>query len=195
MYKPRSISQVVSAMIFFGRKHRSLTVGQCAEMLQGRGLMLVLLVLCLLNSIPVPGIPGFSTVTGIPIVILGFQMLRGSQAVWIPKRLAAHQVNPRKWIPRLKRLLPHVKRMEKMLKPRWGVLSSPTARRVWGVVFIVLGIILALPLPFMNFPVGLAMSLLAIGIILRDGALIVFAVLGSLALMASGVLVVGGLTR
>ena len=46
-------------------------------------------------------------------------------------------------------------------------------QRFLGIAFVILATVMSLPIPFGNFPPGLAMALMAIGLIERDGLIII----------------------
>jgi len=72
------------------------------------------------------------------------------------------------------RVAPAIGRLEKVLKPRFGiVVSNWLALRLLGAVSLPLAVILLLPLPFLHMLPGAAMTALAAGLAERDGFAIV----------------------
>ena len=64
------------------------------------------------------------------------------------------------------------------------MLLSPLATRLTGALCVVLALILLLPIPFGNMPTALAISMLALGMLQRDGAWIVAGIATALASIA-----------
>lgn len=146
-----------------------LTIGQVTKMLGGRAFALVILLFALPNSIPIPGIPGFSTITGLPITFIALQMVLGRSSIWLPGKLAYKQFSQEGLAKYIRKAMPYIVKLERYLCPRWGVVCSPLAERLIGLLFVVLSLIIALPIPGGNFLPGLAMSLIALGLLERDG--------------------------
>jgi hypothetical protein len=67
-------------------------------------------------------------------------------------------------------------RIERLTKPRTqGVLTHPVAHAFTGLLLVVLGIALALPLPLTNYPFGLILLAFSFALIERDGRLMLLA--------------------
>ena len=161
-------------------------VGEFISALGDRSFCLAILVFSLPNSLPIPGIPGFSTITGLPITFIAMQMVLGRKSLWLPKKIAEKQFSSRALAKMLSKAIPAVERLERLLKPRWLALTSPLGERFLGVLMVVLSLIIALPIPGGNFLPGLSMSLIALAMLERDGIFLMGAVcfaLGSIVFM------------
>ena len=62
--------------------------------------------------------------------------------------------------------------VERIARPRLLVLSGPTAERLVGVVFIVFLASILIPLPATNTIPGIGVAIASIGLITRDGLLV-----------------------
>ena len=173
------IASIVETLVANVRLHGSLRVGDIIRQLADRSIVIALLLFSLVNSLPMPGIPFFSTVTGIPIMLLGLQLLIRRTSLWLPRRVLEHRLAEGKLLRALDRSVPILQRLERNLIPRWPGLSDPPIRNLLGALFVMVGFLLALPIPFTNFACGLSMSLVAAGIVTRDGLLIVLGIVGS----------------
>lgn len=190
MHEKVSLSSIMDQLIVFMENKQKVPLNDCIELFGTRGIVIVLLFFALLNSIPLPSIPGFSTVTGIPIILLGLQLAFAAKTLWLPKRVREYQIDCTVFRPRLQKLEAKLKKWEHVLKPRWLILSEPPIRNVLGILVVCAAIILALPIPFFNFPAGLAISILAVGLIEEDG----FVITLGIALVVSFMCAAVGLT-
>jgi len=138
--------------------------------LRDRAFGCVLLLLAIPNFIPAP--IGIGGVMGTMIVLLGLQMLVGFDQPWIPARLRLRPLHCSAVRKFLDRTLPVLRRLERMCRPRLGVLARRPAHLVTGLFLTLLGILLALPIPFTNYLFGLIMLAYAIALIEHDGALL-----------------------
>ncbi|MBD2104874.1 exopolysaccharide biosynthesis protein [Leptolyngbya sp. FACHB-261] len=140
----------------------------------GFGMMSALLTLPFLSPIP---IPGFSTVLGAGIVLLGTQLSLGFRKPWLPKRIAQVELSPKVTAGLLKTINWILRPLERVVRPRLSVLiRNPLQRRLIGLSMAWAAILMALPLPpiipFTNTFPAYAILFLAIGTIEFDGFLI-----------------------
>lgn len=138
-----------------------------------RAFGLLLMLLALPNSIPLPSPPGLSTVFGLPMAIFAAQLVLGHKTPWLPAFLR------RKTLPRdeilkfLDRATPYLNKVERRLKPRMRWFVGPTGERLAGLIIFVLAVVLSLPIIFGNFLPAFAVLLMALAILARDGAMMI----------------------
>lgn len=146
------------------------TIGSLSEKLGDRGFGLLLLIFAIPNAIPLP-IPAASAITGLPLIFLAAQLCLGRQKIWLPHFIAKREIK----MAMLKRFvdiaLPFLLRLEKVSSPRINILTTPKFERIAGIIIVVLAFLVALPIPFGNFPLGVAMTILSLAITEQDGAL------------------------
>ena len=88
------------------------------------------------------------------------------------------------------RMAPWLRRLEKLVKPRMGgLLDHRLALCFTGLLVVLLGVLLALPIPFTNYAFGFLLLLFALALLERDGALMLVAwAIGSIAVVVFGFL-------
>jgi len=145
------------------------TMRQFMAMLGDRAFFLGILVFSLPNSLPVPGIPGFSTITGLPILFLAAQVALGHSVIWMPKRIAEKSFSRKGMNRILSKATPAVVKLERLLKPRLLPVTEKYGERFWALLILLLTCILVMPIPGGNFLPGLSISLIALGMLERDG--------------------------
>lgn len=67
------------------------------------------------------------------------------------------------------RIGPWLERAERLLRPRASALALPPMEYVVGFVCLLLAVVLVLPIPLGNILPALAISLMALGVLERDG--------------------------
>ena len=153
---------------------RPVRLGELTDVLQLRGYNALLLFLALPFVTPVP-LPGFSTVFGLVIALLGMRMVLG-QNLWLPKRITAREL-PARLVPKLLLTASHAfGRLEKLLKPRCFYPEFPLVfQRASGAIIVICGLLLLLPLPvpFSNAFPAFTILLLAAAGLGRDGAVFI----------------------
>jgi hypothetical protein len=179
----RRASTILSALVDRGET-KALRVGDLLDALHERAFGMAILIFILPNSLPMPGIPYVSMVTGIPICLFALQMLFGMSRPWLPHRIARREIPQRRIRLVWKKILPAFVRVEKFVRPRHLALTSQFAERLLALVILVLAIILTLPIPAGNLLPAWAIALLALGLMERDGRLVIAGLIGSVVALA-----------
>jgi hypothetical protein len=122
----------------------------------------------------IPMIPGVSTVSGVVIGLVGLQMIVGRHAPWLPvghrRQVAAARAALAAMVDRT---VGWVAKLDRVARPRWTFLTRGLGHVALGAMFVLLGGILALPLSWIgNFPPGVALVVLSIGLLEEDGMLV-----------------------
>jgi hypothetical protein len=146
----------------------TVTVGEVLDRVAERGFGFVMALLAVPTMIPVLP-PGASAVVGAMFALLGLQLVFGLHEPWMPVKVRSYRLSERTARVLQTRGAQLVARFEGHLKPRmvWGVEGA--VRRLIGLVVVALGVVLFLPLPFMNTMPGLALLVLGLGLAARDG--------------------------
>lgn len=137
---------------------------------------LALLLFVLPETLPLP-LPSASTFLGIPLFLISLHLaLFGDQAL-LPARVLPTKI-PRALLAAVGRyVVPILAWTERHSHARWPALMH---ERLIGLVCIYLSIILLLPVPLMNAPPAICMAIIAVGLIRRDGVLVVLGSAGTL---------------
>ncbi|HEV2546682.1 MAG TPA: exopolysaccharide biosynthesis protein [Stellaceae bacterium] len=178
--RPRGIA---AALRQLAEEHRSdrFAVADLLAALGDQGFGLLILLLALPNVVPGPMIPGFSVPFAIGIALLGLQLAVGWHSPRLPgwlKRLAIERRRFERFVLRTESVL---LRLERWLRPRPSGLTEGPGERLVGVSLIALSLILALPVPFGNAPMGLGIIIIALGLLEGDGRALVIGLAASLA--------------
>lgn len=149
----------------------------------------MLLFVCTLPAfIPIPGVGG--AISGPLVILIGVQLLIGLRNPWLPGFIARRGPH-RHLMVRFRDLLsPWLTRLERWVRPHSIVLlDNRLASAATGLLLVLLGLLLSLPIPFTNYLFGALMLLFALALIERDGRLMAVAwVAGAIAVAVFGVL-------
>jgi hypothetical protein len=128
--------------------------------------------LMLLSAPCVLPVPGVGTVLGLGIVALAWAMWGGREVDGLPQRVA-RQTMPRLWARRVLALLARVHTASAVLaRPRWNPVVT-TGMRSWVPLIVAwLAFLIILPIPFGNVLPALALMVLGVGLVARDGVLV-----------------------
>jgi hypothetical protein len=142
-----------------------LTLREIRDRLDERAFGLMILIL----AIPclVPALYGVPQIVGIPILLLAGQMLAGRVEPWLPEAALKRRVS-KAWLDRMADFA--TRRMtwfERLSRPRLTLFAEGWAERV-AALFMILAT-LTIVLPMTNTVPSVALTLLAVGLIQRDG--------------------------
>lgn len=146
----------------------------------------LLLVATLPAFIPIPGVAG--ALSGPLVVLIGLHLLVLLRKPWLPA-FVARRGPQRSTLIRFDRAGDRWLRwLERVVRPRLPhMIDHPVATVLTGLQLVLLGILLALPIPFTNFLFGALLLLYALALLERDGALMLIAwVAGTIAIVVFG---------
>jgi hypothetical protein len=178
------LSLVLFQLAHEGTSER-ISIGDLLAALGDRAIGALMFVFAVPNVMPVP--PGVSAILGAPLIFLGAQLMLGLRP-WLPGVIARRSLARDDLQTLVRRIRPWLARAEKLLRPRWGLLTHPPLEYAIGLLCLVLAVVLSLPIPLGNTLPALAISVLALGVLERDGLW----VLAGTALAAFALAVVSG---
>lgn len=147
------------------------TLGEFVDALGERAFGIILFAMALPVSIPF--LYGVPQIMSLPMMALSAQMAMGRDEPWLPAKFKARRLSKagldrmarsgRKWFGWL----------EALARPRLRFLSGPSAERAIGVIFMIFCASILVPLPATNTTPGIALAIAALGLLTRDGLLII----------------------
>lgn len=146
-------------------------VGHILHIFGVRGFAFFLLMLSLLNIV-IFMVPFVSILFGLPMIILSAQMVVGIRTPIFPRFIRNRTIPYQALIDGIGKSIRGLETIEHYIKPRFCFLSSPRLNRVHGLIALILAIMVTLPIPLFNVPPSIALAVLAIGLLQRDGILI-----------------------
>lgn len=152
-----------------------------------RAFGMLLFVAALPAFIPIP-IGG--ALSGPLVVLIAAQLLVGLRRPWLP-RFIARRGPKRQSLARFERIVdPWLRRLERIVRPRLpALLDHRLASAFTGLLLLLLGVLLSLPIPLTNYVFGGIVLVFALALLERDGALMLAAWgVGLLALSTTGAL-------
>lgn len=169
--RPRATSEILEETV--DNHHAdTLSIGELTHTLQERGFGLLMAVLVLPNCVPIPLPPGASTIFSIPLLFLAIQMLIGCPTPWLPAWLKEKTFKRATLAAIIGKVSPRLKFVERVLKPRLLFLNSRIGERMVGLFWLMCAISIAIPMPMTNFVPGVGILLISLGLLNRDGLVI-----------------------
>lgn len=170
--KARKLSEDL-ALIVREFEVETVTLREIIAVLEGRGYVLLVMLLALPFSTPIP-LPGLSTPFGLVIALIGLRLALG-QKPWLPARLLDTALSPKLFMKVFAAARKILSGFEYFLKPRLRWLTStPGLLQLHAVPIFLAALLLLLPLPvpFSNIFPAFSILLIAAGLLERDGLFI-----------------------
>jgi len=172
-------------------RHR-ISVGDMMGAMGDGGTLMLTLLFALPNA--VPALPGTSTILGLPLLFLTVQLARGMQPR-VPRWIARQSVRRTDFAVIVRRLTALFSLADGLSSPRLGAFAGAGAVRFAGALGIVLSLVLILPLPLVNVPIGVALVLMALGGLRKDGLLMALGMTAGIGSLAFSTAVIAGLVE
>lgn len=153
----------------------SVTLDWVLGQLHERAFGLFLLILALPCCIPF--LYGIPQVVALPLMFVSAQILLGRETPWLPERLRTRSVASRDLRALAERAGPWLRRLEAISRPRLSALTHHPTDRIIGVALVLFSASILVPLPGTNTVPGFAVVAIAMGLLQRDGVLVVFGTL------------------
>ena len=129
-----------------------------------------------------PMTPGIPTVCGIALVIIALNLMAMRQRLWLPAAIANKSLARSDLNRMVVRATPLMRRLERYCRPRLPMVTESIGKVLIGLVILVLGFVMILPIPFVgNIPPAIAGSVIALGMTERDGLIVVIGLVVSVA--------------
>ena len=178
------LSAILTGIANTGDKDR-ISILDLLEALRRRALGALIFIFAVPTALPMP--PGVSAIVGAPLLFLTVQLMLGMKP-WLP-RIISERSLPRADFQRVVTTVsPWLARAERLMRPRLTFL----AHRPWiflvGFMSVLMAIVLFLPIPLGNMLPSVALCIMALGLLERDG---VWILIGLVVGVASIVIVWG----
>ena len=149
------------------------------------GMLLLIATVPALIPVPVGG-----AVSGPLVMLVGLQMLAGRHEPWLPAAIARRGPHRRALSSFLAKVQRALGWLERVVRPRLSqVLHHRAAAMLSGLLLVLLGLLLSLPIPFTNYLFAGLLMLFAFALLERDGVLMLVAwIAGTIAVASFGLL-------
>ena len=144
------------------------SLGEVVGAFGDRGYGLLLVILALPSAMPLPA-PGYSTPFGIALLLVGVQMLAGKRVPWLPRRVLQRRVTPKTGERMLGFGMRFFGKVEHLVSPRLPWLFQRGWLSFISFLLLAMAFLMMLPIPLTNTVPAAAVFLLGIGLVEKDG--------------------------
>lgn len=161
--------------------------------LHERGFGLLMLFFALPLSIPLPVPPGLTAIPALPLILFSIQMLRGMDSPWLPKWVGNKKIKRETLALIVEKTAPHLKKAEKLLRPRFSFASSEAGEKIVGFFALLFSLSILIPLPLTNFIPAIGILLMSLGLLSKDGIPIAIGIIvGSMGIALTTLIIIMG---
>lgn len=174
---PQKVSEILRGFIA-AHQEKGVTIREMTHAFGDRAFGFLLLFFALICMIPLP-IPGIHMFLSLPLFYLSFQQMLGRHEVWFPEKVLSYSF-PAKAIGDVGlKTVPWIEKIEHLAKPRLTGFGQGYSYRLFGAIIFYITAFLSIPLPLTNFVPAIAIAVIAVGLLTRDGlAMIVGSIIG-----------------
>ena len=163
--QPRRLSAVLLDLSNEDRERVS--IGDVDHALRGRSFGPFLIAFSLPNLLPFP--PGTSTILGLPLLLIAWQLALGRTEVWLAGFLKRRSISHARYRRLLARALPRLRQTERMMQPRRWPWSSGNGQRTIGLFVLLMAVLTVIPVPFANWLPAASCFCMGVALTGRDG--------------------------
>lgn len=178
MSTPRALSVLLEDMTrqFPEEKVR---ISAILEAFHERGFGLLLFLFSLPAALPVP-MPGLNSLIAIPLIVLTWQQMIGRHTVWMPKKILDAHIDRDFLTKIVDGSLPYVNKLERIIRPRLAWMTQGKFSLLIGFTGLIMAVSGAAPLLLVNTVPAIGITLMAVGVVMRDGLVVLVGMIGGL---------------
>jgi len=143
-----------------------ISIGDLLEALRHRALGALMFIFAAPTALPMP--PGVSAIVGAPLLFLAVQLMLGMKP-WLPKFITDRSLSRVDFQRVISVIAPWLARAEKIMRPRLTFLAHRPFVYLLGLTCLILSLVLFLPIPLGNMLPSVAICIIALGLLERDG--------------------------
>lgn len=177
---PLRTSQRLRALLADNPETESFTVEAIVKSLGDTSFGTALMFFAIPEVLPIP-IPAISALVVLPTAVLSTQMVAGKKQIKLPAYLLKRSVPRKALAAAIFAILPVLERAEKRTKRRLQWATDPAAQRFLGMFIFLLSLAIAVPIPGFNMPQAIAIFVIGLGLVEKDGLVVAAGVLIGLA--------------
>jgi hypothetical protein len=166
---------------------KKITAGEIYEAVDARTFGPLLLTAGLLGLTPISTVPTAPTTLAVVVALTAGQMVLGRKTLWLPRWILRLSVDADKLQVAVEVARKPARAVDRLLRPRLQVLTSGVAARVAALACLIVAFITP-PLelvPFATFLPASVISVFGLGLVARDGLLVLVAICGTAAALGS----------
>jgi hypothetical protein len=174
-----SASELLQKLVDKTKDQENISLREINQHLSKCGFSILMILFAFPMAIPFPYPPGFTTVLGIPILIFSIQMMFGMKNPLLPNWIAQKTIKSAHLAFAVKKTHKYFVFLERKMKVRIPYFSSSSGEIIIGFVSFICSIAIVLPIMFGNAVPSAGICIMALGLLEKDGLVIIFGIIVS----------------
>ncbi len=183
----RKTSELLQKMVDDHQEKDTISIGDLKNSLHERGFGVLTAIAALPLCVPLPLPPGWTTIVAMPLIVLSLQMIWGRNSPWLPGCLTRRKVKRTTLAMMVEKSTPMLRRVELLLRPRITRIHIDHWQKIVGSLMFIFSCAALPPIPLVHVFLGAGIVLMSLGLLARDGIMIVIGGITS----AAGMVLVG----
>jgi hypothetical protein len=190
----RGIAHVLESLLgefeadWSGNGTARVSLGELFDRMGERAFGLLLLLLALPCCLPF--VYGLPQIVSLPMLMLAAQMAAGRPSPWLPESLRRRDFSVAAALDVVRRSRRYLQMAEWFASPRMAFVTGVFASRITGALLLIPAFSIMVPLPLTNTVPGIAVAIVSIGLLERDGLFVIGGMVLGLTWVAA--LIIGG---
>lgn len=134
---------------------------------------IIIIIFCSPTALPTPALPILTQILSAIVILTLAQLIIRKKQIWLPEKLREKELSNDLVTNSANKLLQYHKKIEKFIKPRIRFLSIAPFNLTIYLLCGFFSIVVALPIPFSNTVPSIAIIIIMLGMIERDGIIII----------------------
>ena len=147
-----------------------ITIKELIEFLERSGFGVVMLFFSLPILIPLP--PPIPTFISLPLLFFSIQMILGFNHPKLPNFLSQFSIKRKILAKVVEKSAPYVNKLDKIMRSRFSFFIGSSMEKILGIFCLIFSISILIPLPLTNLIPGIAIIIISLGLISKDGLFI-----------------------
>ena len=149
------------------------TLGRVTRCINQQGFGVLLLAPAGLLILPTGAVPGVPIVCALFITLIAGQLALGREDVWLPRWMRRLSLSKEKFNRTIRHAKPYAEKIDGLVQPRFGFLTTDFAHRIIATICIALCIPMAIIgfIPFLPMLLSIPIVFFAVGMCVKDGFL------------------------
>jgi hypothetical protein len=180
MNEIRPLSALLSDLKDNFHGQEDVSVAQILEAFHERGFGFLIFIFALPAALPLPAV-GLGTILALPLLFLTAQQAMLRHTIWLPERIKSRSFKRTTISGAVDVALPWMRRIERLVRPRLGFVTSGFFSRIIGVFGFLMTLVVLFPIPMTNTVPSMSIAIMAVGVMMRDGLAVILGVVVGLA--------------
>lgn len=173
-------SSLLQRLVEDKKNQETVNLQELCDYLSERGFAILMILFSLPMTFPIPTPPGFTTILGLPLLYLSFQMVSGSTKPSLPKWIANKTIKTSHLAAVINNFIKILFFLEKLLVPRLRIICSLQGEKLIGYLALFCSISISLPIVFGNAIPSIGILVMSLGLLGCDGLIIIVGMIISL---------------